>query len=359
MFRKARLALLRAENNFVGMSTNILEPPMPVGSARSNNSSTQSFPIDRLSIRTILVPLDFSRRSQKAVEYALALVDRFSAKLHFVHVFDHRSPPPGLAPIALVMPVAEMGRRAKRRLQDIAGKYAADLPRENLHSIKGHASHEICELAGKLEADLIVATTHGHTGLKHLFLGSTAERMVQHAPCPILVVRERERDFLGANGHATSQASMQLKKILVPVDFCESSRAGLEYALRFAQGWGAELVLLNCVPLPLPVYGEYGGRAFPLMDIYGQDAAKEEMQELIGELQSRGFSVAGATELGAPVEKICDYAHDHDVDLIIASTHGSTGLKHAFVGSTAEHIVRYARCPVMVVPTHSARPRSN
>ena len=343
----------------MGMSANILEPPRPVGSARSTNSSTQSFPKDRLSIRTILVPLDFSRRSQKAIEYALSLADRFNAKLHFVHVFEHHSPLPAFGTVGLVMPEAEMGRRAKLRLQDVAGKYAADLPPENLHAIKGNASHEICELAGKLEADLIVATTHGHTGLKHLFLGSTAERMVQHAPCPILVVRERERDFLGANGHATSQASMQLKKILVPVDFSESSMAGLDYALRFAQGWGAELVLLNCVPLPLPVYGEYGGRVLPLMDDYAQDAAKEEMEELVGELQSRGFSVAGATELGAPAQKICDYAHDHDVDLIIASTHGSTGLKHAFVGSTAEHIVRYARCPVLVAPNHLARTLSN
>ena len=161
------------------MSTNILEPPMPAGSARSPNSSTQSFPKDRLSIRTILVPLDFSRRSQKAIDYALSLVDRFSAKLHFVHVFDHHSSPPALARVALVKPEAEMGRRAKLRLQDVAGKYAADIPPENLHAIKGNDSHEICELAGELEADLIVATTHGHTGLKHLFLCSTAERQIR------------------------------------------------------------------------------------------------------------------------------------------------------------------------------------
>ncbi|MEP6698856.1 MAG: universal stress protein [Verrucomicrobiota bacterium] len=330
------------------MSTNILEPPVPAGSARSTDSPTQSFPKDRLRIRTILVPLDFSRRSLKAIEYALSLVDRFGAKLHFVHVFDHHSPPPGFATDAHKV---EMGRRAKLRLQDIAGKYAADLPPENLHAIKGNDSDEICELARELEADLIVATTHGHTGLKHLFLGSTAERLVQHAPCPILVVRERERDFLRANGRATSQASIQLKKILVPVDFFESSKAGLEYALRFARVWGAELVLLNCVPLPLPVYGEYGGRALPVMDTYAQDTAKEAIQKLVGEMQLRGFSAAGTTKVGAPAETICDYAHEHDVDLIIASTQGSTGLKHAFVGSTAEHIVRYAPCPVLVAPS--------
>ena len=331
---------------------------MPAGSAKSPNSLTQSFPKDGLSIRTILVPLDFSRRSQKAIDYALSLVDRFSAKLHFVHVCDHNSSLPAWARVALAVTEDEMGRRAKLRLQDIAGKYAADIPPENLHAIKGNYSHEICELAAKLEADLIVATTHGHTGLKHLFLGSTAERLVQHAPCPILVVRERERDFLRANGQATSQASIQLKKILIPVDFFESSRAGLEYAFRFAQVWSAELVLLNCVPLPLPVYGEYD-RALPLMDDYAQDSAKQEMQELIGELQSRGFSVAGTTKVGAPAETICDYAHEHDMDLIIASTQGSTGLKHAFVGSTAEHIVRCAPCPILVAPSNSAIALSN
>ena len=339
------------------MSTNILESPLPVGLAKSNNSSTKSFLEDRMSIQTILVPLDFSRRSQKAIDYAIALVDRFSAKLHFVHVFDHHSPPPGLA---TDKHKTEMARRATLRLRDIAAKHAADLPPENLHAIKGIAYPEICQLAGALKADLIVATTHGYTGLKHLFLGSTAERLVQHTPCPILVVRERERDFLRESGRATSHTSIQLKKILVPVDLVESSRADLEYALRFAKGWGAELVLLNCVPLPLPVYGEYGGgRAFPMGDAYGQDAAKEDMQALVRALELRGCSVAGATELGPPAETICKYANDHDVDLIIASTQGSTGLKHAFLGSTAAHIVRCAPCPILVAPSHSAIAPSN
>jgi universal stress protein A len=59
----------------------------------------------------------------------------------------------------------------------------------------GFPSQEITQIAKNISADIVVISTHGHTGLKHVFLGSVAERVVRHAPCPVLVVRERERDF--------------------------------------------------------------------------------------------------------------------------------------------------------------------
>jgi len=308
----------------------------------------------KFKIDNVLVPLDFSRASLKAIDYALGLVSRFGAKLNFAHVLDYDYPPPALAMLGVVIPAPGIGRDAKCRLKDIAKKYAIDLPAENLNVVTGRAYHEICQLARRLEIDLIVISTRGLTGLKHLFLGSTAERVVQHAPCPVLVVRERERDFL--RGDAKSNRYLQLKKILVPLDFSACSIAGLEFAIRFASRWDAQLVLLNAVPIrALVPYGEYGGRELPDIIGYAQDAAKQEMKELISRMRTRGIKVEAAVELGDAAEEICDYAREHDVDLIITSTHGSTGLKHVVIGSTAEHVVRYAHCPVLVVPSHPRR----
>ena len=82
--------------------------------------------------------------------------------------------------------------------------------------------------------------THGHTGLEHLALGSTAEKTVRHAPCPVLVVREAARGPI-----KTAAEGIVLEKILVPVDFSECAKEGARYASVFATRVGADLLLMN------------------------------------------------------------------------------------------------------------------
>ena len=77
------------------------------------------------------------------------------------------------------------------------------------------------------------------------------------------------------------------------------------------------------------------------------------MHEVVSSLESKGIIVKGVIELGVPAQAICDYARDNEVDLIVTATHGSTGLTHVLLGSTAEHVVRYAHCPVLVMPSYA------
>ena len=317
----------------------------PAGSARRAS----------VKIANILVPLDFSRRSLKALKYALPFAERFGSTLHLVHAFEYEYPMSILAAMPLAISEAEVARSATRRLQATAKKHAAALAPENCHVVKGRAYQAVCQLARRLETDLIVTTTHGHTGLRHVFLGSTAERIVQHAPCSVLVVREHEREFVRETGGAAkSKGSIRLKKILVPLDFSDCSMVGLESAVQFAKVWGAQLVAFNCVPLQtFTMYGEYGGRDSTALAQYAQKAAREQMDEIVSILRSQKIVAQGVVALGAPAQNICDYARAHDVDLIITSTHGSSGLIHVLLGSTAEHVVRYAHCPVLVMPGHA------
>ena len=305
-------------------------------------------------IANILVPLDFSRRSLKALKYALPFAERFGATLHLAHVYEHEYPMM-LAAMPLVIPETEVARRARRRLQAAAKKHAIALAPENCHAVKGRSADAICQLARRLQTDLIVATTHGYTGLRHVLLGSTAERIVQHSPCGVLVVRQDEREFVGeAGGPANSRDTIRLKKILVPLDFSDCSMVGLESAVQFATTWGARLVAFNCVPMQtFTTYGEYGGRDSVALAQCAQQASRDLMRQVLSSLKSRGIFVEGVVALGAPAQKICDYARTHEVDLIVTSTHGSSGLMHLLLGSTAEHIVRYAHCPVLVMPGHT------
>jgi universal stress protein A len=145
-----------------------------------------------LRLKSILVPIDFSRISQKALDYAVPLAKQFGAKITVLHAIE---PPPysidlTYLPMGDGFPVGPM----KNELDALA-KETIDpgLLKEVLVEI-GTAFEVITNVARDSEADLIVITTHGHTGLKHVFMGSTAERVVRHAPCPVLVVRKHEHE---------------------------------------------------------------------------------------------------------------------------------------------------------------------
>jgi nucleotide-binding universal stress UspA family protein len=142
----------------------------------------------KLQIRNVLVPIDFSAPSLEAIEAALPLIKHFGADLHLVHVFEPDYPASSMVAIPLVVPELEVGERV-RRLRDVAEDYSVPLRRENIHAIKGRPFEEICRLAQEIDIDLIVIATRGYTGLKHLVLGSTAERVIRYSPCPVLVVR--------------------------------------------------------------------------------------------------------------------------------------------------------------------------
>jgi nucleotide-binding universal stress UspA family protein len=205
---------------------------------------------------------------------------------------------------------------------------------------------EICRLAQSVPADLVVMPTHGRTGLKHVFLGSTAERIVQHSSCPVLVTR-------GSGLQANNGSRFRIKTILVPVDFSNCSRDGLRYAIAFGNEFGAKLILVHATYLGFIYSAEGTG----LYDIPGLQkaagkSAERKMRELVRSLSFGPVKFETAFTDGSPVIDICAFAKDHDVDLIITSTHGFTGFTHVLIGSIAERVVRHAPCSVLVVPSH-------
>jgi nucleotide-binding universal stress UspA family protein len=304
----------------------------------------------RLTITSILVPIDFSPASFNALDFALPLAERFDASVHLVHVFDFDYPPSMLAAMPMIIPESRLADNAKRRLKDIARKLA--LSPHNLHVVSGRAYRAICELARKIGIELIITAASGQSALEHVLLGSTAERIVQHAPCPTLVVRGRQRSLFKKNGDPTAGRATHLRKILIPLDFSNCSMIGLEYAIRLGETSSAELVLLNSVSVPsFAPYGAYGDRGLPVANHYAWLTAEKEMSQLRSTLVARGIEAETVIESGVPAHQICLYAQNHEVDLIVTATHGRTGLKHLLLGSTAEQIVRHGPCPVLVVPS--------
>ena len=145
-----------------------------------------------LQINSILVPLDFSVPSKQALHAAVAFAKQFGAKLTLLHVVEPVATPDFAASFPLALENDRLMASAKSELERVAK--AARIPRGIVEKVLvrfGRSFHEIADAARTRKVDLIIIATHGYTGLKHALLGSTTERVVRHAPCPVLVVRQR------------------------------------------------------------------------------------------------------------------------------------------------------------------------
>lgn len=162
----------------------------------------------------------------------------------------------------------------------------------------------------------------------------------------ILEMNRGDEQLMKAGDVAAS--AFRMKKILVPVDFSECSTKALQYAIPLAKEHGASLTLLYVVQ-PIYVAGEFVG-----VDTVQTEAAlcengAKQLAKLCQEIVGNAVPAETVVRLGSPVTEVLEAAKSLDIDVIVISTHGRTGLKHILLGSVAERIVQRAPCPVLVV----------
>jgi universal stress protein A len=146
-----------------------------------------------MQIRTILFPTDFSECGNYALSYAASLARTFGARIVCVHVIEPIVPTVGYTGMTEPLPIADISEQledsAERELPKIAEcEECAGLDVEEL-IVHGEAAAEIVRVAKEQKVDLVVISSHGRTGLGRIIFGSTAEAVVRHAPCPVLVVK--------------------------------------------------------------------------------------------------------------------------------------------------------------------------
>ena len=146
---------------------------------------------------------------------------------------------------------------------------------------------------------------------------------------------------------------MEIKHILVPIDFSECSRKALRYAASLASKFGSELTLLHTIepPVGLPpqtLVRDEAGLSIPILDYVIQSATKE-MNPILNELALAGLTAKSFIEVGDARDTILDHAARLNADLIVMGTHGRTGLSRFLIGSIAENVVRRSNIPVLTV----------
>ena len=292
----------------------------------------------------ILFATDGSQGSATAEAYACVLAQSWGASLTVMSVLEF---PPGMNPDYPVnrLYLGELLKETTEKLVDLKARLVALGISVQSCIATGIPSEEVLAVARTKDTDLIVVGTRGKTGLEHVLLGSTAERIIRMAPCPVLTVPMDKQRTDGRS--STEKPSTTPKRMLVPVDFSDCSLDALEYGALIAQRSNASLKLLHVLE---PV--SYG-LDFTLPHMAERESSKtavtKRLSDLVSALTSGGLASDFLISGGLPADSILDAARAQSVDVIVMGTHGRRGLSHALFGSVAESVLRRSSCPVLTV----------
>jgi nucleotide-binding universal stress UspA family protein len=247
--------------------------------------------------------------------------------------------------------LANLLKQGSSQLVDLKGRTERRGMAVSTRVATGIPSEEVITAAWAEDSDLIIVGTRGKTGLAHVLLGSTAERVIRGAPCPVMTVRTELAD---AEDDGAPSRPVTLERILVPVDCSDCSLDALAYAVVVAQQAQASLMLLHVLE---PV--SYG-----LDFTFGQSRTREEEREiwtkrlegLASSHQHSHVPMESQLRGGLPADSILDAVQSVSYDLIIMGTHGRRGISHVMSGSVVEAVLRKARCPVIAVRSQKFGP---
>jgi nucleotide-binding universal stress UspA family protein len=296
-------------------------------------------------LREFLLATDFSHCAARALDYALAVATWWKAELHVLHVLEFL---PGMNPEYPVnqMYLDQLRKEADHHVSEIKERAGqAGLPIRTTIDL-GIPSQRIEAVAAELGADLIVMGTHGRTGLEHVLVGSTAERVVRIASCPVLSVKAGRDE---PPPRAVPAGDIAFRHLLVPIDFSGSSLEALEYGVQFAKHLGSAVTILHVLePVAYGLDLTLGGS----VEWRQQKVHAEGRLEVLRALcTSNGVRADQVLKAGFPADSIREYASKQLPDLIIMGTHGRRGVSRFVSGSVAEAVLRLAPCPVLTVRT--------
>lgn len=282
----------------------------------------------------ILVPIDFSSASRATLLRAVGLAKALRGQLTLLHVSEpptyggSMSELPGSLPPQI--PIAP--EKLARRLQVLARRSVPAALAGEILVGEGVAGETIVAVARQRRCRLIISATHGYSGMKRMLLGSTAEYIVRHSPCPVLTIR---RPNLGKSG-----GTGRIHSILSPVDLSAPSKEASGYATDLAVRLKARLTLLNVVP-PIDSTGSTERTAA---------SAARQLEKLAAKVRPKVPQVKFRIAIGRnPAAAIVADDTASAADLIVIATHGRGGLGRILIGSTAEGVIREATCPVLIV----------
>jgi nucleotide-binding universal stress UspA family protein len=299
------------------------------------------------AFRKIVVPLDGSELAEAAMGPAMAVARHQGAE-----VIITRAPVVETLAVPITEPLGGVGlywpedslEANKEECGSYLDEFAAKVRGQGVplrtELGQGQPDEAILEVAEKYDADLIVMSTHGYSGVTRWVMGSITEKVLRAAQVPILVVR----------------GETNISKMLVPLDGSLLSEKAIEPALQIARALDAKVTLLQAVPIkrvdPRQVESlesiERGlGEAMERSD---QTEARLYLEGLVRRFEDLGVEMDVAVTPTPAAENILDFADRQGIQLIGMATHGRSGLRRWIYGSVTEKTLRRGCCSMLIVP---------
>ena len=291
-----------------------------------------------IHLNTILYPTDFSACANQALPHAMYLAEKYRARLILLNavVLNHDFTADGMPGLDNVFNQLKENAVVKMST-NIKDHDFKDLDITKVFKRGFSAKEVLLDYIQENNIDLVVMGTHGRHVLEHVLLGSVAEEVIRVAKCPVLTIREEK----------APKPIEKINNVLVPIDFSPHSEFALKNALRIAKAYGANIQLLHVFEeISIPQFYNISEHINESTKAHG----KKALSDLFGRIGDEGIVFSSHTIVGNNVpNEIFKFAKENDTDLIVIATHGLTALKHFFLGSVAQKVVRRAQCPVFTV----------
>jgi nucleotide-binding universal stress UspA family protein len=322
----------------------------------------------RIEPKKIMCAIDFSDFSHHILSYGSTLASEFGSKLYLCNIVSDMVmlSSHGQAYIASDTIARERLDSAQTLLESLAKEHGIDA---EIIVSPGHPADEVTQIAREKNIDLVIAATHGGSGIKRFLIGSVTDRLVKTLACPLLVLNAKKDQ-----SEFKDNLNVPLKRILVGCDFSPGSELAFTYALSLAQEFQGELHLVHVIKPEKHVEmttsnymkiqgGDYlGWNRSDFLDLQ-KNAAEEEWERrnrLSSSLErqlanmvpeeSRNWCTPEIILLeGEPYMELIQYSEQKKIDMIVLGIHGRSFLEKFLVGSTTDRVISRGSCPVLAV----------
>jgi nucleotide-binding universal stress UspA family protein len=303
--------------------------------------------------KRILVPLDGSELGEMALPYAEELAEKLDSEVILLNVRTTGEDPDNPDHRVYLSRMAATAEQNMKKSGDAAPGQKLKVTSAIIGSpgIMTHAAEEIVDYADKEKVSLIAMATHGRTGIKRWALGSTADKVVRAARCPVLLVR----------AHVAVPGKIKLDKVLVPLDGSQLSETVLPHVESLADKLRCQVILLHVVVPPYHIYpvaemaGYYSGSAIirvPYTDEElkpQKEGAEEYLQKVTAKLAQMGIAASHKMRVGPAADEIIEVADELEVDLVVMSTCGESGFTRWEHGSVATKVLHAGNTPLLLI----------
>ncbi len=292
----------------------------------------------------IIVPLDGSKRSERAIPFAETFARTFDSRIQLVHVLED--------PVAFnLLPSLIIPDRlaAEQYLRDVREQISNDIEVSS-YVLRGKPVKNILDLATDGAGAMIVMSSHSRRGIDRLVLGNVADKVLRRSMVPVVLVRSSSPPVDGT-----------FQSLLVPLDKTTYSETALSVATDLAQRSDATLALVHvCEPFWVSPYASNESQLSYVGYDRERDVDRESLEtgryyldRLAREIRSKGIRSIWEVRFGKPADEILRAAETTGADLIVMATHDRHGIRRLALGSVTSEVLQRGKVPVLAIPPHA------